>query len=92
MKRKAIFNWSGGKDSSLCLYRILQQHQYEIISFLTSVSEQHQRVAMHGVREELLHQQAKSIGLPLKKMMMPDMPTMEAYNNEMFPVLTELKS
>lgn len=92
MKRKAIFNWSGGKDSSLCLYKILQQQQYEIISLLTSVSEQHQRIAMHGVREELLHQQAKSIGLPLKKMMMPDMPTMKAYNNEMFQVLTELKS
>jgi len=92
MKQKAIFNWSGGKDSALCLYKILQQQHYEIISLLTSVSEQHQRISMHGVREELLHRQAESMGLPLKKMSMPDMPSMEAYNNSMFHVLTDLKS
>ena len=92
MKRKAIFNWSGGKDSSLCLYKIREQQQYEIICLLTSVSEQYQRIAMHGVREELLRQQAESIGLPLKKMHMPDMPSMDAYNKGMFEILTELKS
>lgn len=89
--KRAIFNWSGGKDSSLCLYHVLQQQEYNIMCLLTNVSEHHQRISMHGVRVPLLHQQASSIGIPLIKMQMPDMPTMNAYNTAMFSVLTDLK-
>jgi uncharacterized protein (TIGR00290 family) len=89
---KAIFNWSGGKDSALCLHKILQMDQYEIICLLTSVNEQHQRISMHGVRVELLHKQAESIGLPLIKMQIPEMPTMEDYDNVMAETLKELKN
>lgn len=92
MKPKAIFNWSGGKDSSLSLFRILQQQHYEIMCLLTSVSEQHQRISMHGVRTALLHQQAASIGIPLQKMQVPDMPSMDAYNAAMFTTLNDLKT
>lgn len=77
---KAIFNWSGGKDSSLCLYKVLQSKEYDISYLVTSVSEKYQRITQHGVRVALLEQQAKNIGLPLHKLVMPDMPTMEAYN------------
>src|ERR1700757_909759 len=89
---KAVFNWSGGKDSALCLYKVLQMKQYEIISLLTSVNEQHQRISMHGVRVELLHKQAESIGLPLLKIQIPEMPTMEDYDNIMARTLKELKN
>ncbi len=92
MKKKAIFNWSGGKDSALCLYKILQSQEYEIMCLLTSVSEQYQRISMHGVRVDLLEAQVKSIGLPLIKMQIPEMPTMESYENTMRTTLTELKS
>ncbi|MCW3075988.1 MAG: hypothetical protein JWO32_597 [Bacteroidetes bacterium] len=92
MKEKAILNWSGGKDSALCLYHFLKQDQFEVISLLTSVSEKHQRISMHGVRVELLEEQAKSIGLPLFKMYVPDMPTMEAYEKIMSESLTDFKN
>jgi uncharacterized protein (TIGR00290 family) len=89
---KAIFNWSGGKDSALSLRKVLQMKQYEIICLLTSVNEQHQRISMHGVRVELLHKQAESIGLPLLKIQIPEMPTMEDYDNIMAETLKGLKS
>jgi uncharacterized protein (TIGR00290 family) len=92
LKEKAIFNWSGGKDSAFCLYKILQQQQYEVICLLTSVNEQYQRISMHGVRVELLNRQAESIGLPLNKLLMPEMPTMEMYENIMEAALKDLKS
>ena len=92
MKEKAIFNWSGGKDSAFCLYKILQQEQYEVMCLLTSVNEQYQRVSMHGVRVELLERQAESIGLPLIKLQMPEMPTMEIYESIMETALKDLKS
>lgn len=91
MKKKALFNWSSGKDSALALYKTLQNPDFEIITLLTSVSEQYQRISMHGVRVELLDQQAKSIGIPLTKMMIPEMPTMEMYENVMRTTLTNLK-
>ena len=92
MKEKIIFNWSGGKDSALCLYKLLQAHNYEVLCLLTSVSEQYQRISIHGVRVELLNAQAKQIGLPLVKMQIPEMPTMEAYEKVMTETLNDLKT
>lgn len=90
MKEKIIFNWSGGKDSALCLYKILQQNQYDILCLLTSVSEPYQRVSMHGVRIDVLEAQTKSIGLPLHKMFIPEMPSMEVYEKVMISTLESL--
>jgi len=92
VKEKIVFNWSGGKDSSLCLYKILKDQQYEITCLLTSISEAYQRISMHGVRTELLDAQAKSLGLPLVKMQVPEMPSMQAYEKVMENTLTDLKT
>jgi uncharacterized protein (TIGR00290 family) len=92
LKEKIIFNWSGGKDSALSLYRILQAQQYDVLCLLTSISEQYQRISMHGVRVDLLDSQAESVGLPLIKMSIPEMPTMEIYEKVMRATLTNLKT
>lgn len=91
MPTKAIFNWSGGKDSSLALNRVLKQGDHEILCLLTSVNSQYQRVSMHGVRRELLKQQAESIGLPLVEMLVPDSPSMDDYESAMRAKLQEIK-
>ena len=88
---KAIFNWSSGKDSALALYKILQNSDIEIVSLLTSVNKKYNRISMHGVRSELLIQQAKSIGLPLYIMEIPEMPSMEDYEKVMQETLTKFK-
>lgn len=92
LKEKVIFNWSGGKDSALCLYKILQTKQYDVLCLLTSINEQYQRISMHGVRVDLLDSQAESIGLPLIKMQIPEMPTMEVYEKAMTTALTDIKT
>ncbi|ESU21199.1 hypothetical protein FEDK69T_25660 [Flavobacterium enshiense DK69] len=91
LKKKALFNWSSGKDSALALYKILQNPDMEIVSLLTSVNKQYNRISMHGVRAELLEQQAESIGLPLYKMEIPEMPTMEVYEDVMRQTLNHFK-
>lgn len=63
--KKAIFCWSGGKDSSFALYKILQEKEYEVTTLFTTVNENFKRVSMHGVREELIQEQAKNMGIPL---------------------------
>ncbi len=90
--KKALFNWSSGKDSALALYKILQNPEFKIDYLLTSVNQQFQRISMHGVRVELLQQQAESIGIPLEIMEIPEMPTMEVYESVMQQKLEKLKN
>ena len=89
-KEKAIFCWSGGKDSALALYKVLQEDKFEIIALLTTLNATFKRISMHGVREELLDLQAKSIGLPLIKMYVNEGTNAE-YEKEMEKLLLEYK-
>jgi uncharacterized protein (TIGR00290 family) len=66
-----VFAWSGGKDSAMALHSLLRDPQYEVVSLLTTVTEGYERVSMHGVRRELLHEQARSIGLPVTEVRIP---------------------
>ena len=66
-----LFCWSGGKDSALALYTLLQQQQFRVAALLTTVTEGYERISMHGVRRELLLRQADSIGLPLHEVLIP---------------------
>ena len=91
MKQQAIFNWSGGKDSALALYKVLRSGQYDVQELLTTVSEPYQRISMHGVRVALLEQQAASLGLPCRQLLLPEMPTMEAYERLMTTTLQDLQ-
>ncbi len=70
-KEKVVMSWSGGKDSSLALHEILQNDRYEVVSLLTTVSEGYERISHHGVRRELLEQQAEAIGIPLHEIYLP---------------------
>lgn len=78
--KPSIFNWSGGKDSSLALYKVLNDKEYNIKKLITTVNSKYNRISMHGVREILLDRQAQEIGLPLHKIMVPEQPTMEEYD------------
>ena len=79
LKHKSLFNWSGGKDSSLCLYHALQDNRFDIQYLLTTLNGKYKRVSMHGVSENLLDKQANSIGLPLRKIHLPELPSMGEY-------------
>ena len=91
MKPKAIFCWSGGKDSAMALYEALQDNKYEVLTLLTTINETHRRVSMHGVREELLDAQAAAIGLPLEKMYVSE-GTNSEYEKKMESLLLNYKA
>jgi uncharacterized protein (TIGR00290 family) len=88
---KAFFNWSGGKDSALALYHAQKNRLYSVEKLLTNINGKHRRISMHGVREELLEQQAESIGLPLQKIILPEEPSMQEYEQQMKENLLSLK-
>lgn len=64
-RKKAVFNWSGGKDSALALQKILQENVFEIVSLLTTIDEETLTSSIHSIPIEMLTRQADSIGIPL---------------------------
>ena len=88
MKEKVLMNWSGGKDSAMALYNILNNKNYKVEGLLTSVNAANQRISMHGVSGEMLVKQAESIGLPLTKINLPKASDMTAYENIMEQTLS----
>jgi len=96
-------NWSGGKDSALTLYRALQDPAIRVHSLLTNFSvyppgtdpwggPAGDRVAMHGVRRELVTAQADAIGLPLETIELPEQPSMPEYEAAMDSKIAALKA
>lgn len=91
-KQPAVFNWSGGKDSTLALHYVLQNDDFDIRYLLTTVNDSFNRVAMHGVREALLLEQVSSLKVPLVQVRLPEMPDMDIYERELTKALNKLKS
>lgn len=79
----AYFNWSGGKDSMLALHHVLSEGKYDVRFLVTTANSEHERVSMHGVRLELMEEQAKSLGIPLHIIRYGSSATMEEYENAM---------
>ncbi|MEJ2264552.1 MAG: hypothetical protein P8X95_13985 [Anaerolineales bacterium] len=79
MKNRAILAWSGGKDSALALYEMTRQDRTQVVALLTTVTEGYDRISMHGVRRELLAEQAKALGYPLEEVRLPQQCTNELY-------------
>jgi len=90
--KQCIFNWSGGKDSSLALYYCLQDPDIDIKYLVTTVNDAANRVSMHGVREELLIKQAESISIPLYQIRLPEMPGMTEYDDTIRMHLEKFKN
>lgn len=63
--KRTLLSWSSGKDSAWSLHLLRQQREYEIVGLLTTFNRQANRVAMHGVRRELVEAQAEAAGIPL---------------------------
>lgn len=71
MTKPVFLSWSSGKDSAWTLHTLQQDPDYEVVALVTTVNEKYKRVAMHGVREQILQQQADAAGLPLHTLNIP---------------------
>src|SRR5262245_34873627 len=70
--RKAALLWSGGKDSALALYHVRKTHPgLRIIKLATCLSQAYDRVSMHGVRRQLIEEQARALDIPVDFVIMP---------------------
>lgn len=64
-KEPVLLAWSGGKDSVLALNELRKAREYEIVALATAVTEEEEKVTLHGVCRTLLEAQADALGLPI---------------------------
>lgn len=79
--------WSSGKDSAMALHVMGGASL-----LLTTVTEGHERVSMHGVRRTLLRAQAEALGLPLFEVPIPPRCTNPVYEARMAQACERLKA
>ena len=91
MTEKVLFAWSGGKDSAMALYEVLNSRKYDVAALLTTVTQDYDRVSMHGVRRVLLEEQAALSGLPLEIVFISKCSSNEEYEAKMKEKLIRYK-
>jgi uncharacterized protein (TIGR00290 family) len=74
-------SWSGGKDSALALHALTADGEPPPSALVTTVTADHERISMHGVRRELLHRQAEAVGVELVEVRIPAGATNEVYES-----------
>jgi uncharacterized protein (TIGR00290 family) len=89
MAERVLVAWSGGKDSAIALMRLQRVGTYEISALLTTVTEDYDRISMHGVRRVLLEQQAVSLGYPLEQVIISKSSSNEEYEAKMWQTLKD---
>jgi uncharacterized protein (TIGR00290 family) len=81
--KRILLSWSSGKDSAWSLHVLRQRGEYEVVGLLTTFNDDAGRVAMHGVRRELVVRQANAARLPLWAVPLPWPCSNERYESSM---------
>lgn len=70
-KKPILLSWSGGKDAAWTLHQLQRDPAYDVIGLVTTVTEGYERIAMHGIRRDVLRAQARAAGLPVIEARLP---------------------
>ena len=89
MPEDVLFCWSGGKDSAMALHALRAARDCRITALLTTITEEYDRISMHGVRRALLERQAESLGLPLHAVLIPPQCINATYEERMKEALAQ---
>ncbi len=84
-----LFCWSGGKDSAMALHALRASDDCRIAALLTTITEEYDRISMHGVRRALVERQAESLGLPLHPVLIPPQCINATYEERMKEALAQ---
>jgi uncharacterized protein (TIGR00290 family) len=87
-----LISWSGGKDAAFALHRLRQQGEYEPVALLTTVTDELERIAMHGIRREILLAQGRALGLPVIEARQPRFPDNASYEAGFAAALSQARS
>ena len=86
-----LLAWSGGKDCLMALQRLSADPHWQVVALLTTVNRTYERIAMHGVRRDILDAQAAALELPLLVVEMDWPGSNEAYEQAHADALTQAR-
>lgn len=86
-----MVSWSGGKDSCFALYETQRAPDTQVAALLTTITRDFDRISMHGVRRELLEEQAASLGLSLHKIFISKDAGNDEYERKMAEAFVEYR-
>lgn len=89
---KVLLAWSSGKDSAWALHVLRQSGDVDVCALLTTFNQAFDRVAMHGVRRELVNAQARILDLPMIGVPLPWPCSNADYENAMRTALDSVRS
>ena len=92
MTKPILMSWSGGKDSCMALHELTRVSKCDVAALLTTITEDYDRISMHGVRRVLLERQAASLGLKLHDVFISKSATNEQYEMKMAEALLTYRS
>ena len=78
-KTPVLLSWSGGKDAAWTLHVLRQDAAIDVVGLVTTITEGYERVAMQGIRRDVLQAQAKAAGLAVIEARMPQRASNEVY-------------
>jgi uncharacterized protein (TIGR00290 family) len=90
--KTVLMSWSGGKDSCMALYEIQKTQSYRVAALLTTITEDFERISMHGVRRVLLERQAEALGLPLAQVLITKDATNQEYETKMIEACSSYRN
>jgi len=88
MRVKAFVSWSGGKETVLSCYRVMQKQDVKVAYLLNMISEDGKHSRSHGVSTALLRLQAEAMGIPLVQRRT----TWKDYEEEFKKAITDFRS
>lgn len=92
MGKPILVSWSSGKDSAWTLHLLRRQPEFTVTGLFTTANQEHQRVAMHAVRLELLRRQAEAVGLLLHILYIPNQCSNAQYDSVMGSFVEQAKA
>jgi uncharacterized protein (TIGR00290 family) len=71
MRTQVLLSWSGGKDAAWTLHALRQRGDVDVVGLVTTITQGHERIAMQGIRVDVLHAQARAAELPVIEARIP---------------------
>ena len=68
---RLLLSWSGGKDAAWALRALRRRRDVEVVGLVTMIAAAHERIAMQGIRVDVLHAQARATGLSVIEARIP---------------------
>jgi uncharacterized protein (TIGR00290 family) len=91
MKPLVLLSWSGGKDAAWALHALRRRDDVEVVGLVTTITEGYERIAMQGIRVDVLHAQAGAAGLPVIEARMPQRADNAVYEATFAAALAEAR-